>query len=342
MTEKIIDGTDVAAQESDEISCGDALVNKVSKGEPAAYLVPEVFYREGACFVNVDSGLHSPMSNDAARKDCRENAAIEKALLGTASEQVCKCSISFSEGARLANEGAICSRRCGRDQSAQARHVGRLMNNYISPRPDQYERVVVLSSASSKVGELSTSDLLNVGSEELSENLRRAGITRALGWSTIVTDGRSHSLRAADSALYPKYRIFSQFLARKQELVLGETHLKLVYGQDLMLKPTLPGTTNFKPLDATCAAGYSYGFLEDCVCHMPSRLFGLSPHVDAASGQVSLKDLEAKQLLGLQKIEVAEALARSGLIEQLLLVGVQMVRTDDGFQIVDVDGKSLA
>ena len=47
-------------------------------------------------------------------------------------------------------------------------------------------------------------------------------------------------------------------------------------------------------------------------------------------------------MLGLQKIEVAEALARSGLIEQLLLVGVQMVRTDDGFQIVDVDGKSLA
>ena len=91
---------------------------RATKSKDFKYNTPEVFYREGACFVNVDSGLHSPMSNEAARKDCSHNAAIEKALLGAVSSQVCKCAISFSEGSRLANEGAIRSRRCGRDQSA--------------------------------------------------------------------------------------------------------------------------------------------------------------------------------------------------------------------------------
>ena len=212
-----------------------------------------------------------------------------------------------------------------------------MTNDYVSPRLDQYNRLVVLSSASSEVGALRASDLLSVGCMELSDVLHKAGIMKALGWSTITTDGRKHSLRVADAALYPIYRVWSQLLVRKQDLTLAEHRLKEVYGRDLVLKPTLPGTTNFKPLDATCAPGYSYGFLEDCVCHMPSRLFGLSPRIDARSNEATLNDLEAKPMLGLQKIEVAETLAQSGLFDQLLLLGVQMVRSDDSFYIVDVD-----
>ena len=337
MTESTVDDTAVAAPDSNKFRSSEALVSEASQTESAAYSVPEIFYRETSCLLQSDSGLNSPMSNDAARTDCRKNAAIEKALLGGIPSQVCKCAISFSEGSRLADEGAIRSRRCGRDQSAFARHIGRMTNDYISPRPDLFIRLVILSSASSKVGELGTSNLLRVGRAELIAALREAGVTSAVGWSTIVTDGRTHNLRAADSALYPIYRVWSQVLVSKQAMPSAEPVLKEIYGLDLLMKSMLPGSADFKPMDASCAPGYSYGVLEDSICHIPVTLFGLSPRDFESVSEVALKDLEAKPLLGLQKVEVAAALGLIGPINHLLLLGLRMVRFDGGYRFVDVD-----